>query len=123
MNGMRRVLIVGAGAQGGPCASILARDEETSEVVLGDIDLDLANKVKEKIGSEKVTTTRLDAGKIEDIWEDYRPVILQTAACGLKGSYDDNPPYYRKVKIDGKGRIVDFRVRDREGLVDFKEGV
>ena len=33
------------------------------------------------------------------------------------------PPCYRKVKIDGKGRIVDFRVRDREGLVDFKESV
>jgi hypothetical protein len=27
------------------------------------------------------------------------------------------------VKIDGKGHIVDFRVRDREGLVDFKESV
>ncbi|UCH08351.1 MAG: metallophosphoesterase [Deltaproteobacteria bacterium] len=64
-----------------------------------------------------------NAGKIGETWEDYRPVILQTAASGLKGRYDDNPPYYRKVKIDGKGRIVDFRVRDREGLVDFKESV
>jgi hypothetical protein len=64
-----------------------------------------------------------NAGEIGETWEDYRPVILQTAASGLKGRYDDNPPYYRKVKIDGKGRIVDFRVRDREGLVDFKESV
>ena len=64
-----------------------------------------------------------NTGKIGETWEDYRPVILQTAACGLKGRYDDNPPYYRKVKIDGKGRIVDFRVRDREGLADFKERV
>jgi predicted MPP superfamily phosphohydrolase len=64
-----------------------------------------------------------NAGKTGETWEDYRPVMLQTAACGLKGGYDDNPPYYRKVKIDGKGRIVDFRARDREGLVDFKEGV
>jgi hypothetical protein len=44
-----------------------------------------------------------NAGKIRETWEDYRPVILQTAACGLKGRYDDNPPYYSKVKIDGKG--------------------
>ena len=56
-------------------------------------------------------------------WETYRPVIVQTAACGLNGRYDDNPPYYRKVNIDDKGHIVDFRVRDREGLVDFKGSV
>jgi len=64
-----------------------------------------------------------NGGKNGEPWEDYRPVILQTAACGLSGSYDKNPPYYRKVNIDGKGDIVDFRVRDGEGLVDFKESV
>jgi len=35
---MKKVLIVGAGAQGGPCASILARDKDVSEIVLSDID-------------------------------------------------------------------------------------
>ncbi len=64
---MKRVLIVGAGAQGAPCASILARDIDVSEVVLADIDLDLANKVKDKIKSNKITTVKVDAGKIEDI--------------------------------------------------------
>jgi len=64
---MKKVLIVGAGAQGGPCASVLARDKDVSEIVLGDIDLDFANKVKEKIKSDKITTTRVDAGKVEDI--------------------------------------------------------
>jgi len=62
-----KVLIVGAGAQGGPCASILARDKNVVQIVLGDIDLDLANKVKDKIKSDKITTTRVDAGKVEDI--------------------------------------------------------
>jgi len=62
-----KILIVGAGAQGGPCASILARDKNVSEIVLGDIDLDLANKVKGKIRSDKITATRVDAGKVEDI--------------------------------------------------------
>ena len=62
-----KVLIVGAGAQGGPCALILARDRGVSEIVLGDIDLDLAQKVKEKIKSDKVKAVRLDAGKLEDI--------------------------------------------------------
>jgi len=64
---MKKILIVGAGAQGGPCASILARDKEISEIVLGDIDLNLANKVKEKIRSDKIATVRIDAGKMEDI--------------------------------------------------------
>jgi len=62
-----KVLIVGAGAQGGPCASILARDKKVSEIVLGDIDLDLARKVKEKIKSDKIVPVRLNAGNLEDI--------------------------------------------------------
>jgi len=64
---MEKVLIVGAGGQGAPCASILARDKDTSEIVLGDIDSDLVNKVKNKIGSDKITAVKLDAGKIADI--------------------------------------------------------
>jgi len=63
----KKVLVIGAGAQGAPCASILARDKDISEIVLGDIDLDLANKVRKKIRSDKITTIKLDAGKIEDI--------------------------------------------------------
>jgi len=62
-----QVLIVGAGAQGGPCASILARDKDVSKIVLGDINLGLADKVKNKINSNKITTVKLDAGKVEDI--------------------------------------------------------
>jgi len=64
---MKKVLIVGAGAQGGPCASILARDRDVSEIVLADIDIDLANKVKEKIKSDKIGTVKVDAGKIEEL--------------------------------------------------------
>ena len=64
---MTKVLILGAGAQGGPCASILARDKDISEIVLGDIDLDLANKVKGKVKSNKISTVKVDAGKIEEL--------------------------------------------------------
>jgi saccharopine dehydrogenase-like NADP-dependent oxidoreductase len=58
---MKKVLILGAGAQGGPCASILARDKDVSAIVLADINIDLANKVKEKIKSDKITTMEVDA--------------------------------------------------------------
>jgi len=64
---MKKVLIVGAGAQGGPCASILARDKDISEIRLGDIDVELANKVKDKIKSDKLTVLKLDAAKIEEV--------------------------------------------------------
>jgi saccharopine dehydrogenase (NAD+, L-lysine-forming) len=62
-----KVLVVGAGAQGGPCASILSRERAVSKIVLGDIDLSLANKVKEKLRSEKITAVKLDAGNLADI--------------------------------------------------------
>jgi len=64
---MKKVLIVGSGGQGGPCASILARDKDVTEIVLGDIDLELAKRVKSKIKSDKITAVKLDAGKVEDI--------------------------------------------------------
>jgi saccharopine dehydrogenase-like NADP-dependent oxidoreductase len=64
---MKKVLIVGAGVQGGPCASILARDENVSEIVLSDIDEVLAGKAKDKIGSDKIKAIKLDAGNVDDV--------------------------------------------------------
>ncbi|MBE9574868.1 MAG: metallophosphoesterase [Proteobacteria bacterium] len=62
----------------------------------------------------------LNKGNPERNWEKHKPVIVQTASCGLHGKYDENPPYYRKITIDGTGQITGFRVRDKQGLVDFK---
>jgi len=62
-----KVLIIGAGAQGGPCASILSKDKDISEITLADIDINLANRVKDKIKSTKLSTMKVDAGKLEDI--------------------------------------------------------
>ena len=62
-----KFLVVGAGGQGAPCASISSRDPEVSEIVLADIDLELAEKVSKKIGSNKITTMRVDAGNLEDL--------------------------------------------------------
>jgi len=62
-----RFLVVGAGGQGAPCASILSRDPDVSEVVLVDIDEDLLEKVSRKIGSSKVSTVRVDAGNVDDL--------------------------------------------------------
>jgi saccharopine dehydrogenase-like NADP-dependent oxidoreductase len=64
---MSVILVVGAGGQGGPCASILARDDQFSEIRLGDLDPELARKVSEKIGSDKVKPLALDARQKGDI--------------------------------------------------------
>ena len=62
-----KVFIVGAGGQGGPCTTILARDQEVEQVVLADIELEAAEKVKKKVGSDKVKTARVDAGNVEEL--------------------------------------------------------
>jgi saccharopine dehydrogenase-like NADP-dependent oxidoreductase len=64
---MNKILIIGAGGQGGPCASILSKVEDVSEIRLGDINAELADKVAEKIGSSKVKPFKLDASRKEDI--------------------------------------------------------
>ncbi len=64
---MKKVIVIGAGAQGGPCASILARDSGVEKVLIADIDLDLCLKVKKKIGSDKVEALKVNAGKLEEI--------------------------------------------------------
>ena len=69
-----KVLVVGAGGQGAPCASILSRDPEATEIVLADIDLELAEKVAKKIGSDKITTMRVDAGNLRDLLKVARGV-------------------------------------------------
>jgi len=99
---MEKVLIVGAGAQGAPCASILARDKDISEVVLGDIDLDLANRVKNKIRSDKITTVKVDAGKIEE---------LERAAKGVDAVINLTLPQFNanimKVALKNGAQYVD----------------
>jgi saccharopine dehydrogenase-like NADP-dependent oxidoreductase len=64
---MSRILVVGAGGQGAPCASILAREDEFTEIRLGDVNFDLARKAADKIGSDKVKPCELDARQKGDI--------------------------------------------------------
>ena len=64
---MTRVLVIGAGAQGGPCASILARDHDASEIVLADVNLELVRRVAKRVGSDKIATVKLDAGNVDDV--------------------------------------------------------
>jgi saccharopine dehydrogenase-like NADP-dependent oxidoreductase len=64
---MKRVLIVGAGAQGGPCAAILAREDSVTEIRLGDINIEMARQVANRIGSSKVRPIKLDASQKDEL--------------------------------------------------------
>jgi saccharopine dehydrogenase-like NADP-dependent oxidoreductase len=64
---MQKVLVIGSGAQGGPCTSILAGEKSVTEIRLGDINLELAKRVADKLASSKIQPLKLDASKKEEV--------------------------------------------------------
>ena len=58
-----KVLVVEAEAQGATRASILSKDGDTSAIVLADMDLGLATKVKDKRKSDKIRLSELTPEK------------------------------------------------------------
>ena len=64
---MKKVLVVGAGAQGGPCAAILAAEESVTEIRLGDINFEFVEKVAKRINSPKIIPLQLDASQKDQI--------------------------------------------------------
>ena len=64
-----KVLIIGAGGQGGPCASILSRMDEVTEIRLANIKEDNAKKAAKRIGSDKIITLYVNATKENEVAE------------------------------------------------------
>lgn len=62
-----KVLIVGAGGQGGACASILARQEEIEEIRLVDLKKETADAVADEIDSPKLKTGAVNATDPDDV--------------------------------------------------------
>ena len=62
-----KILLMGAGGQGGPAASIMARDKEIEKIIIGDINTQMAQRVADKIDSDKIEVRKVDAGDIDDI--------------------------------------------------------
>jgi len=112
-----KVLVVGAGAQGGPCASILARDKDISGIILADMDLDLANKVKNKIKSDKISAVKVDAAKVEDIERAAKGVdviinLTLTAFCSnIMRAALRSGAHYVDTSF-GEPTLLDIRARD-----------
>lgn len=64
---MYTYLIIGAGAQGAACASILTNIGDTKEIILADINLLHAEKVVKHINSPKIRAVYVDASNINEI--------------------------------------------------------
>lgn len=62
-----KVLIVGAGGQGGACASILARQDTVEEIRLVDLKEETAEAVAKEIGSPKVRTGAVNATEPDEV--------------------------------------------------------
>ena len=62
---MNNILIVGAGAQGAPCAAVLARQAGVSRILLGTRKLADAVAIRDRIGSPKVVAAKVDARQPE----------------------------------------------------------
>jgi len=58
---MKKVIIVGAGAQGNVIAGILAKAEEVSKIMLVDLDVERAAEVAEYLNSDKIQVDKADA--------------------------------------------------------------
>jgi len=71
-----KILIVGVGAQGSVIATEIVKSPEVSEVRLSDIDLRKAERLAERLKSDKVRTYRVDANKVDDIMKAAREVNI-----------------------------------------------
>lgn len=62
-----KVLIVGCGAQGKVISAHLAKTREVDQIRLSDINLELCKQHADRLKSEKISTHRVDASKINEL--------------------------------------------------------
>jgi saccharopine dehydrogenase-like NADP-dependent oxidoreductase len=61
------LLIVGAGAQGAPCAAVLARQPGVSRILLGSSKLAAAASVRDRLRSPKIVAAQFDARQSDTV--------------------------------------------------------
>lgn len=62
-----RICVIGTGVQGSAIALTLTKTPEVSEIVCADINLDRVKRVAGKLGSDRVSMQRVDAGNMDDL--------------------------------------------------------
>ena len=64
---MKKIIIIGAGAQANVLCGVLAQAEEVGQILLTDIDLVRAREIADTNGSAKILTEALDAARVEEV--------------------------------------------------------
>jgi len=64
---MKKVIIIGAGAQGNVISGVLSRAEDVGTILLGDVDVSRANEVAQFVGSDKIKVKRVDASNVDEM--------------------------------------------------------
>ena len=64
---MKKVMIIGAGAQGNVISGVLSQAADVETILLGDVDLERANEVVQYVGSNKIRAERIDASKVDEM--------------------------------------------------------
>ena len=62
---MKKVMIIGAGAQGNVISGVLAQADDVDTILLGDIDVNRAHEVAQFVGSDKIEVESIDASNID----------------------------------------------------------
>ncbi|MCF8067128.1 MAG: saccharopine dehydrogenase NADP-binding domain-containing protein [Desulfobacterales bacterium] len=119
---MKKVIIIGAGAQGNVICGVLAKADDISVVMLADINIKRAAEVSEYVGSDKIKVIKADASDKDQMaamikeggydlvvnvtLPDFNRAIIE-AALEAKAHYLDMASYeYFSVK-DGKEYVVE----------------
>ncbi len=76
---MKKVLIVGSGAQGNVICGVLSEAEDVGKIVIGDINPERAREVAEYIGNSKVAAERIDASNLK---------AMERRMCEEEGGFD-----------------------------------
>ncbi|MHC4066656.1 MAG: saccharopine dehydrogenase family protein, partial [Planctomycetota bacterium] len=63
----KKILIIGAGAQGNVIAGVLSKAEDVGGLTLGDIDVERAREVAEFVNQGKIEAVRVDASNIQEM--------------------------------------------------------
>jgi saccharopine dehydrogenase-like NADP-dependent oxidoreductase len=69
------VVVIGAGAQGAPCAAILARQPNVERILHGSSKLAAAEAVRDRVGSEKLVAASVDANDAGAVVRTVRETI------------------------------------------------
>lgn len=129
---MKKIIIIGAGAQGNVISGVLSRADDIGEIMLADIDIERANEVAQYVGSKKIKTGTVNASDKADVINllkkgNYDMVVNATlmtfnrqiieAALAAGVHYLDMASDEFFTKKDGK----EFLVEQLEYADDFKK--